>query len=128
MIRVSRKRGFTMVEMLLALLILSVAVVFVVLVVSTVTVTRDAAYESIAFRIADAKLNELRAAGYAALPSDGPFSDPQLADMPSGAASTTVTVWNVEIKKVVAGVSWQEAGSAVQYISLTTLIAQSGGL
>lgn len=106
---------------------MSVAAVFVMIVVGTIKVTRDGAYENSAFRIADSKLDELRAGGYASLPESGPFSYPELVSLPQGAASTTVIVWNAKTKQVVVGVSWQGQDST-RYVSLTTLITEVGGL
>ena len=114
--------------MLIALFIMSLATAFVTVVVGTIKVTRDGAYENVAFRIADSKLDELRAGGYAALPASGPFSVPELVEVPQGAASTSVTVWNAQTKQVVTGVSWKGADGAPRYVSLTTRITESGGL
>ena len=107
---------------------MSVAVVFATIVIGTVKVTRDAALENSAFRIAQSKLSELRATGYAALPSGGPFPDSELASLPQGAASTTVATWNAKTKRVATGVSWLGADGVTRYVSLETLITESGGL
>ncbi len=114
--------------MLVALFVMSVAVAFVTVVIGTIKVTRDSAYENIAFRIADNKLDELRAGGYGALPVNGPFSVPELSNLPQGVASTSVTSWNAKTKQVVAGVSWQGQSGLARFVSLTTLITESGGL
>lgn len=113
---------------MISLAIFSAAVVMVVVVVNTAKVIRDLNYENRAFRIASFKLEELRKAGYAALPADGPLDDAELADLPQGFASTSVVVWNDSTKKVSAGVSWLGAGSTTRYASLTTLITNVGGL
>lgn len=107
---------------------MSVAVVFATIVINTMKTTRDSAYEAVAFRIANSALSELRAGGYAALPASGTFSDQQLADIPQGQASTTVTDWNAKTKQVMTGVSWQGADGKTHYVSLTTLVTQTGGL
>ena len=114
--------------MLVALLIMSVTATFVTVVMGTIKLTRDVAYENSAFRIADSKLDELRAGGYAALFAGGVFSDPGLADLPQGAASTSVTVWNAKTKQVRADVSWLGADGRAHAVSLTTLVTESGGL
>ena len=123
-----RTRGFTLVEMVVALFILSTTIVFATLVIGTIKVTRDSAFENVAFRVANNKVNELRALGYAALPASGTFSDPQLASLPQGLASTTVTAWNEKTKKVTAGVSWRGAEGRTRSVSVTTLVTESGGL
>lgn len=123
-----RTRGFTLVEIVVALFILSAAIVFAALVIGTIKVTRDSAFENVAFRVADNKVNELRALGYAALPASGAFSDPQLASLPQGQASTSVTISNAKTKQVVAGVSWLGAEGHTRFVSITTLVTESGGL
>lgn len=114
--------------MLVALFIMSLTLVFVMIVAGTIKTTRDSAYENIAFRIADSKLGELRALGYAALPTSGPFSTPELASIPQGTASTSVTIRNAKTKEVRAGVSWRGSDGLIRVVSLTTLVTESGGL
>ena len=123
-----KKRGFTLIEMLVALLMLSVAVAFSTIIIHTIGITRDSAYENIAFRIADSKLDELRDGGYVNLPASGAFTSPGLANLPYGSASTSVTSWNIQTKQVTAGVSWLGTGSVTRFVSLTTLITEIGGL
>lgn len=114
--------------MLISLFILSLAATFATLVVGTIKTTRDSTYENIASHIADSKLDELRALGYAALPLSGPFSDPLLAKIPQGQASTSLSVWNAETTEVLVGVSWRGADGSTRVISETTLITKTGGL
>ncbi len=128
MILAKKRRGFTLIEMLIALLIMSITTAFVAVVMGTVKFTRDLGYENNAFRIAESKLDELRAGGYATLPSDGAFSDPGLVNLPQGVASTSVTVLNAKTKQVMAGVSWLGVDGLTHSVSLTTLITESGGL
>lgn len=128
MVCTNKKRGFTLVEMLIALAVMSATVAFIGVIAGAVKLTRDSAYESAAFRIAAGKLSELRALGYAALPAEGAFSDPALAALPQGAASTSIADWNAATKRVSAGVSWAGADGSPRVVSLTTLITESGGL
>lgn len=121
------QRGFTLAETVVALFIMSLAVAFVTVVASTIKATRDAAYENIAFRVADSKLNELRSLGYAAI-APGAFLDAELANIPNGLASSTVATWNAETKQVTVGVSWGDADARTKYVSLTTLVTETGGL
>jgi len=107
---------------------MSLAVAFATIVAGTVKVTRDSTYENIAFRIADSKLSDLRSLGYTNIPASGPFSDPELSNIPQGLASTTVTTRNAKTKEVTTGVSWKGADASTKYVSLTTLITESGGL
>ncbi len=123
-----KQRGFTLIEMLIALLIMSVAIALTTFVVGAVKSSRDSTYESVASRVADSKLNELRAGGYAALPASGSFSDPALSSLPQGAASTTVSSWNSKTKQVTTGVSWRGSDGSTRYVSFTTLVTETGGL
>lgn len=125
---IQRGRGFTLIEMLISLFILSIATAFVAVIINTVGLTRDAAYESVALHIAQNELDTLRAAGYDQLPSSGAFSNPQLASLPQGSASTTVADWNDKTKEVTTSVSWQGVNGTPRIASLTTLITQVGGL
>jgi Tfp pilus assembly protein PilV len=117
-----------LVELLVSVLIISVAVAFSTLVVGAIKTTRDSTYENVAFHIANAKLDELRALGYSALPAAGAFSDPQLASIPEGQASTSLSVWNAETTKAAVDVSWRSANGSTRIVSLTTLITKTGGL
>ena len=128
MMPLQRKRGFTLIEMLIAVFIMSVAAGFVTIVTGTIKVTRDAAFESVAFHIAGAKLDELRAGGYEALPAEGSFSVPELASLPQGTASTSLTALNADTKQVMVGVSWRGANNLDRVVSLTTLITRTGGI
>ncbi len=122
------KRGFSLVEMLISILMISAAVAVGTLVIGAIKGSRDAAYENTAFRVANSKLDDLRAGGYAALPASGTFTDPALALLPQGSASTTVTTWNSKTKQVVTGVSWSASDGTTRYTTITTLITQVGGL
>jgi len=124
----SKKDGFTLIEILISLGILSATVALGTVVVNSTQVTRDAAYENSAFRIANSKLDELRFDGYDALPASGQFFDTELSSLPQGSASTSITSWNDKTKKVVTGVSWRSADGSMRFVSLTTLITQVGGL
>jgi hypothetical protein len=114
--------------MLVSLFIVSLTVAFATLVVGAIKTTRDATYENVAFHIADSKLDELRALGYSSLPAEGSFSDPALATLPQGQASTSLSVWNAETTKAAAGVSWRASDGTTRVVSLTTLITKTGGL
>lgn len=128
MVYAHKRFGFTLIEMLISVGIISAMVAVGTLVVGAMNASLDSAYENIAFRIANGKLDELRAGGYGALPASGQFDDVALAGLPQGSASTSVTVWNEETKKTTSGVSWLSVDGGTRFVSLTTLITQTGGL
>lgn len=125
---VRTSRGFTLIEVLTALFIVSVGVVCATIAVTMIKGTRESTYRSAAIRIAETELNEIRADGYASLPSSGPFTSAELSNLPQGVASTTVTVWNEKIKQVMIGVAWHGTDDRTQYVSLHTLVTETGGL
>lgn len=114
--------------MLVSVGIISATVAVGALVIGAMNASRDSAHENVAFRIAGSKLEELRAGGYGALPASGQFDDVALTRLPQGSASTSVTVWNDETKKATVGVSWLGADGGTRFVSLTTLITETGGL
>lgn len=124
----SNSRGFSLIELMVSVAILATAIIFATIVTGTIKTVRDATYESVASAVADTKLAELRAGGYAALPASGSFTSALLSSLPQGTASTTVTVWNAKTKKVDVGVSWLGAASTTKYVLYSTLVTESGGL
>lgn len=94
---------------------------------NTFVVTRDAKYQDVAVHIASSKLALLRENGYAALPANGPFTDPLLESLPQGAASTNVSVVNAKTKQVDVIVGWKR-GEKQRSVTLTTLLTETGGL
>ncbi len=121
-------KGFTLIEILVTIAILGALIALYAATLRTSTLTQETAHEDIALHVANQKLDDLRASGYASLPSSGPFGDTQLGSLPSGAASTTITTFNAKTKQVIVTVSWLEAGRGTHSVSLTTLITQVGGL
>ena len=121
-------RGFSLVEVLISVFILGIAAVIYVTSTNTITLTRQTRFQDIAVRVASQKLATLRAAGYANLGAGGSFSDQLLSSLPAGSASTTISVYNANMKQVTVGVSWKEVRKTERYLSETTLIVDNGGL
>lgn len=122
----ARSTGFTLIEVLVAIFLVGTATVLFGAALNTLAFTRSVRYDDTALRIAQQKLETLRAGGYSSLPASGSFSDPLLANLPDGYASTTVSDFNAKTKEVIVEVGWQQAGKATRSISLSTLITQSG--
>jgi prepilin-type N-terminal cleavage/methylation domain-containing protein len=120
--------GFTFIEILIAVAVMLGLVALYGATLHTFSVTSDTSSEDIALRVASQKVDDLRAGGYAALPASGTFADSQLARIPSGAASTTITALNAKTKQVQVTVSWYAGKLGTRSISLSTLITQVGGL
>ena len=85
--------------------------------------------QEIALRVANNKIEELRAGGYAALPASGSFSDSQLNTLSNSTATMAITDYNAATKKVIVTIQWRESvNTSTRNISLTTLITKTGGL
>ncbi len=127
-IRSNPHRAFTLVEVVVAIFILGVSITLFAVMGVLLKNAAGIRYTQLATRIAQSKLDELRAGGYDALPSSGPFTVAELADLPSGEASTTVTTYNDKMKQVQVGVSWVGSDNNERYTSLSTLVIDQGGL
>lgn len=121
--------GFSLVEAVVALFIIGVILTLYQASLNTVFLISNTKNQEIALKIANNKMEELRADGYAALPDNGSFSDSQLDLLSGSSAAMTITDFNSDTKQIVIVIQWQGRGSAVQQtISATTLITKTGGL
>ncbi len=128
MLRTAR-RGFSLLELTVTIGVMLALVLLLALLVQNFTLIRIAREQDIALRIVETKLDAVRAAGYAAVPLSGSFSDPLLAELPSGAANLETSDYNAKTKQVVARVSWQSnPGLPSHEVELTTLVTSVGGL
>jgi len=121
-------RGFTLIESITAIAVVALTSVAAVALFNTSTLTKVAQQQDLATRIANDKIQSIRAQGYASTPSNGPFTDSLLNSLPSGVGSTTTTTFNSGVKQVTVQVLWQEQNMGTTSVTLSTLIAQSGGL
>lgn len=122
------RRGFTLIEVVIAIFVIGSTVALYAAGLKTFAVTRSAGHGEVALRIAEGKLEALRAAGYAAVPTSGSFSDPALGTLPSATGTLAVSDSNAKTKRVTVTVSWQESTTSPRSVSLSTLITQTGGL
>lgn len=123
------KSGFSLVEVLVTIFFVGLILVLHQTVLNKMWLIQYVENEQIALRVANNKLEELRAGGYDALPLSGTFSDSQLNDLSSCTATMTITDLNATTKTVVITIAWQQPpGTPVRNISLTTLITKTGGL
>ena len=123
------KRGFTLIEAVIALFLLGLILLIFQGTLRNMPLIKYAKNQDLALKIASSEMESLRAGGYDALPVSGSFSDPLLASLPSGVGGVSVTAYNAEMKQVVVTVTWREAGKAADSsVSLTTLMTEIGGL
>lgn len=120
--------GFTLIEVTVSLFVIGVIIVASIALLHGVPANELARNESIAASIAKNEIEMLRAGGYASLPASGPFTDMSLASLASGSGIVTVTAYDSKTKQVDVAVSWTEKDGTSHTTTLTTLIAESGGL
>lgn len=122
------RRGFALIEVIISIFVIGMMVVVSASLLRGVQVSRLTLDKSIALSVVQNKVEALRAAGYAALPEGGPFTDSALVALASSTGTITVTAYGSTTKRVDVSVSWLEQDATPQSITLTTLIAQIGGL
>jgi prepilin-type N-terminal cleavage/methylation domain-containing protein len=127
--KLNSKSGFSLLEVLVTLFLIGLVLVLYQSSLGKVKLIQYAKNQEIALRIANNKIEVLRAGGYSALPSSGSFYDSQLNSLSNSSASMTISSFNQDTKQVVVTVQWQElVSSSPKNISLTTLITETGGL
>lgn len=120
--------GFTLIEVTVSIFIIGSIAVASTMLLHGAQLNRVVRDEGLALKIAGRQIEVLRAGGYAALPSSGPFTDSSLSSLASGAAFVTVSSYGAKTKEVEAAVSWLGPDNAPRTISVTTLVTETGGL
>lgn len=123
------KRGFTLIEVLISVVVVGMLIVLASTLIQAVGLTRHAKNRDVAAKVAESKLESLRAVGYEQLPEGTPFSDPLLETLPDATGSFTVSDFSSTTKRVVVTVSWSDpAASAPSTLTISTLVAEVGGI
>lgn len=122
------QKGFTLIEILVAVFVVSLSLAFFGVAVHTTTLIRGVKLQDTALRIASSKIESVRGGGYDNVPSSGSFSDPLLMTLPNATGTVTTIDYNADIKQVTVTVGWRETKGTLRNISLTTLIGKVGGL
>lgn len=125
------QKGYSLVEILIALFLLGALVTILLTVSGTLFTTRSSRLQSIATKIATKDIEYLRNLPFASFPSTGPCNQPTVADtdilkLPSGDCARTVTNYSgsSQIKFVTVTVTWQE--KIQKRVLLDTLVYQAG--
>jgi prepilin-type N-terminal cleavage/methylation domain-containing protein len=121
-------RGFSLIEIMVSLGILGSIFVMFAAVSGVAQLSRSAQYGDLALRIAENKLEELRALPYASLPTSGSFTDSRTDGLPNASSSIVLMDHNASTKHIEVTVSWQAPGESTRDVTLRTLITQVGGL
>lgn len=124
-----KARGFTLIEVIIAVVVVGMLVVLASTLVQAVGLTRHAKNKDVAAKVAESKLESLRAVGYEQLPAGTPFTDPLLEVLPDGVGSFTVDDFSSTTKHVIVTVSWSDPGATSQTtLTISTLVAKVGGI
>ena len=120
-------KGFSLIEVMIAMGVVLITLIAFGVVVNTVPLTRTARNQNVAYHIAAKKVEELRHTAFAALPPSGPFSDPGLGNLASATATMNIADYqsSAEIKQATVTGEWYENNTA-RNVSLTTLIGETG--
>ena len=123
-------RGFSLVEIVVSVFILSVMLLMLQAVIRSSVLVRISKNQGIALSIARNKIENVRADGYTMIPSNGSFADSLMSTLPRAATTTiTINTYNAKTKQVTVSVIWLDPGTtASSTVSLLTLITQTGGL
>ena len=123
-------RGFSLVEVTVSIFIVGVMLLLLQAILQSGTLLRISKSKSIALSIAQNKIESLRAAGFAAPPLNGTFSDSLVSALPQAATTSfMVSVYNAKTKQISVSVVWRDPGAtASSTVSLSTLITETGGL
>lgn len=123
------KNGFSLLEVVVAIFIIGTIFLLYQACSNAILLTRNAKNQEIALRVANNKMEELRATGYTALPANGSFTDSLLGSLPNSSANMTFNDFNSDTKHVLIIVQWQDSGSVSPVtVSLDSLITKVGGL
>jgi len=123
-----RRAGFTYIEVVISIALVIFTIMLFDATLKVLPASRLVRDEDTALRIVNKEIEILRGGGYAALPSSGAFTDPALAQLPSGSGSLSVTTYNSGTKQVGVTVTWAEPTNGTHSVTLTTLVTQVGGL
>lgn len=94
---------------------------------NSVVLNKYGRYREIALRIADQKIQTVRTAPFASIPTTGTFNDPLLSSLPNGQATITTTDLEDNLKDVAVVITWTNpANNGTQQVQLQTYIYQGG--
>jgi len=118
-----RASGFTLIEVMLVIFVLSLTVLMFAATFPTSQISRiKAAHMSYAVSVAQQTIEEKRSAGYAGLLADtSEVSIP--ADLPGGQQTTTITQFAPNIKKIEVTITWSGYRQVGGSTTIVTLIS-----
>jgi prepilin-type N-terminal cleavage/methylation domain-containing protein len=118
------EKGFTIIEILISLFIISAALLIFQSSITSLTLNKSLRFQDIALHIASSEVDTIKTNGYDYIPNTGTFTHSLLSTLPQGQGTITTTDYNDNTKQIVVTVTWQD--SITRTVHLTTLISESG--
>ncbi len=120
--------GFTLIEVIVALALLTATLVIFGSALSAIPLTKAARNQNVAYHVAAKKLEELRNTPFANLPSSGSFADPALNNLSNASGQITIADYeeSTEIKQVTVTIWWSDPVGPTKSMSVETLMARNG--
>ena len=121
------KRGFSLIEIVLALFLVLALISILLTASATYTHSRRSNLQSIATKIASREIENLRDTAFGNLPGTGTLTDPDLSKLPSSNANRNVANYDPDgkIKQITITIDWTEKGLTKQIV-METLISEYG--
>lgn len=115
--------GFTIVEALLVLFILSISFIFYFSATQTTILVGITDHKVLAHQIALRKIESIKSLPFAQWPTNGSFVDSDLNSLPQGQAMINISNYDSQgkLKKIKVDIFWNERGAQKQH-TLETLI------
>lgn len=121
------RKGFSLIEVIIALAMTVLTVTIFGAVLNSLPLTKHARNQNLAYHMAAKKVEELRNIDFASLPASSSFTDPGFADLPGASGSFTIVNYggSSSIKRLIVTVSWAESG-VTKSVILETLMSDKG--
>ena len=118
--------GFSLIEIVVSMVIILILFDLFIIEMSALKVSERQRYENIAYHIANKKMENLRSTTFSSLPSSGSIVDTQLALIPTGAGTYTISDYAgfSGLKEFVVTVTWNDGEN--KSVVLKTLAGPNG--
>ncbi|MCL6629476.1 MAG: type II secretion system GspH family protein [Armatimonadetes bacterium] len=122
-----RSAGFTLVEVLLVIFLLSLTALIYAAVFPTSQISRTkAVHTSYALSLAQQKLEEIRSAGYANIQVTPSPQVTPVADIPGATQTVTISQFAANVKRISVVITWSGYRKIGGRVELETLVADHG--
>ena len=116
----------SLIELLISIAMIGGLIVLYSSLFNVSVMTKRMRNENLAYHIASKKMEELRSTPFASLPTSGPFTDPQMNQLPAASASYIQDPYSTYsgMLEVVVTVSWNDGRA--RNVTLRTVMGTGG--